>query len=124
MRFKVTKLAWIVLGAAATVGLVLRVYAASKSAYYGDLDPARAIGFSVIFPLSLAFVVLAVGASRSREGALMRLATAMQMILIVFLPAFSLHLVLGLPVAFLIVEAFETRLPATIRDALTGPFVQ
>ena len=102
------------MAASAIVRLVLAIAAART----GDLEPLSAFGLSVILPFSGLVLILSLGPSRTREGVLMRIGTAIQMILIVILPRFGLHLLLGLPVAFLVVEFFETRLPSRLRDPL------
>jgi len=63
-------------------------------------------------------LLLAMPATRSREGALMRLGTIIQLALIILLPPVALYLALGLPVVFLVVELFETRLPQPLRDPI------
>lgn len=54
----------------------------------------------------------------------MRLGTAWQFILIVAVPPYALHLLLGLPLIFLLVELFETRLPRRVREPVTAWFVE
>lgn len=82
----------------------------------GDPDHLLAFPLAVIFPAILAALLLAMPATRSREGALMRLGTIIQLALIILLPPVALYLALGLPVVFLLVELFETRLPQPLRD--------
>ena len=54
----------------------------------------------------------------SAEGALMQFGAMIQLLLILAMPQWALHLALGFPVVFLCVELFETRLPGTLRDRL------
>ena len=82
----------------------------------GDPDHLLAFPLAVIFPAILAGLLLAMPATRSREGALMRLGTIIQLALIILLPTVALYLALGLPVVFLVVELFETRLPRALRE--------
>lgn len=82
----------------------------------GDPDHLLAFPLAVIFPAFLAGLLLAMPATRSREGALMRLGTIIQLALIILLPTVALYLALGLPVVFLVVELFETRLPRALRE--------
>ncbi len=101
------------------VGAALgRLAQASHAALAGDLDPLNAFGFSVILPLTLLFMVKGQGPSRTREGALMRFGTMIQLVLIISLEPFALHLLLGFPVVFLCVELFETCMPAGPRERL------
>jgi hypothetical protein len=109
-----------VLVAAATLGLLRLVFAVGAARE--SLDDLTAYGFTVIFPLAL--VLLIFGRSRTREGVLMRLATIGQLLLIVAIPPYALQLLLGLPIAFLFVELFETRLPAAIRDPIATRLVR
>lgn len=48
----------------------------------------------------------------------MRAGTMIQLCLIVLLPSAALYLALGLPVVFLVVELFETRVPHVIREPI------
>jgi hypothetical protein len=89
----------------------------------GDLEPALGFGFTVIFPTLLLAVLLRLGPTRSREGALMRIGAAAQLVLVVGLPAFALQLLLGLPVVFLMVELFETRAPRRLREPIAAMLV-
>lgn len=82
----------------------------------GDPDHLLSFPLTVIFPAILAGLLLAMPATRSREGALMRLGTIIQLALIILLPPVALYLALGLPVVFLVVELFETRLPRALRE--------
>jgi hypothetical protein len=54
------------------------------------------------------------------EGVLVRIGTACQLILILAVPPFPLHLLLGLPVVFLLVDLFETRLPRRLREPVAA----
>lgn len=83
-----------------------------------DEEPLLAFPLSVIFPALLVVALMRMPPAASREGILMQLGTMIQCVLIVALPAFALHLALGLPVVFLVVELFETRCPPALRDAL------
>ena len=106
---------------AATGRLALAVAAAGRTA---SLVPLTPYGFAVVFPLVLIGLLLSLGPGRTREGVLMRLGTACQMVLVIAVPRFALHLVLGLPVVFLLVELFETRTPIALREALAGWWVR
>lgn len=103
-----------VLGAAVAARLGAMILALRQ----GDPDLLLAFPLTVIFPAILAGLLLAMPPTRSREGALMRLGTIIQFGLIVLLPDLALYLALGLPVVFLAVELFETRLPPTLREPL------
>lgn len=84
----------------------------------GNPDHLLAFPLTVIFPAILAGLLLAMPSTRSREGALMRLGTIIQLALIMLLPPVALYLALGLPVVFLVVEMFETRLPRAVREPI------
>lgn len=103
---------------------IARLAFAVSAAMAGDLEALTALGFSTLFPLILAFLLMRQGAATSRESLLMRLGTVGTLILIAALPPLSLHLLLGLPVVFLVVELFETRLPPRLRDRIAGWFVR
>lgn len=81
------------------------------------------------FPLSVIFPALVVTAMAfappavSQEGALMRLGTMVQCVLIIVLPRLAIHLALGLPVVFLLVELFETRCSTKLRNAIVRRIV-
>ncbi|HTR87725.1 MAG TPA: hypothetical protein VMI56_24810 [Reyranella sp.] len=81
----------------------------------GNEEPLLAFPMTVVFPAVLVILLAVMPPARSREGVLMRVGTMIQLLLIVMLPAFGLYLALGLPVVFLCVELFETRLPAAVR---------
>jgi hypothetical protein len=122
-RFDMTRLArhaLVVAAAAATAARTVSAFAAAQS---GDLGPFEGFSFTVIFPLVLLALIFSMGPSRSREGVLMKLGTACQLILMIAAPPFALHLLLGLPVVFLLVEWFETRSPARFRARISGLLV-
>ena len=48
----------------------------------------------------------------------MQLGAMIQLALIIAIPPAALYLALGFPVVFLVVELFETRLPAGLRDPI------
>lgn len=109
-------------GMAALVALV-RLVAAVIAALAGDVAALTAFGFTVLLPLLLVARLLSLGPARTREGVLMRLGTAGQLVLVIAVPPFALHLALGLPVVFLLVELFETRLPPGLRDPIRARLV-
>lgn len=108
----------VLLGAVVTRAAVMIV--ALKA---GDEALLLAFPLGVIFPAVLALLLAVMPPAKSREGLLMRIGTMIQLLLIIMLPAVSLYLALGLPVVFLLVELFETRLPAAVRLPLTKLFV-
>ncbi|MCW2389597.1 hypothetical protein M2333_002643 [Sphingobium sp. B11D3B] len=110
--FKALLLTW------AAILFVWRVLAAYDHVRRGDPDLLLAFPLAVIFPALLVLLLSLMPAARSREGVLMRIGTMVQLCLIVMLPPVALYLALGLPVVFLVVELFETRVPAAIRDPL------
>ena len=88
------------------------------------MGPLTAYGFTVVFPLVLIGLLLSLAPGRTREGVLMRIGTAFQMILVIVVPLLALHFVLGLPLVFLLVELFETRVPDRLREPLAAWWVQ
>jgi hypothetical protein len=92
-----------------------RGYLAIVDIASGDASEALAFPLTVILPgLGFAFLTLRRDMS-SQEGVLMQLGAMIQILLILALPRFGLHLALGFPIVFLIVELFETRLPVMIK---------
>ena len=101
-----------------------RAFLAVRDMIDGDASRFLAFPLTVILP-SLAFGFLATRPSMaSSEGALMQLGAMIQLLLIVALPGFALHLALGFPVVFLVVEMFETRFPAQVRVPLKRVFLR
>ncbi len=88
------------------------------------MEPLTSYGFTVVFPLVLIGFLLSLAPGRTREGALMRIGAAIQLIIAIVLRPFALHLVLGLPVVFLLVELFETRLKARLRETVAAWWVR
>lgn len=99
-------------------GVAVRMAEMVRAVGTDNPDPLLAFPLTVVFPAILIGLLLAMPPTRSREGALMRLGTTIQLGLIVLLPDASLLLALGLPVVFLVVELFETRLPQGLRDPI------
>lgn len=97
-------------------GLVaFRGYLAVADIASGDPSEALAFPLTVILP-GLAFAFLALRRDMSsQEGTLMQLGAMIQILLILALPRFGLHLALGFPIVFLIVELFETMMPVMIK---------
>ena len=85
-----------------------------------DGKPDDFLGFPlmVILPGTALFYLIRMPGTRTSEGAIMRLAALALILMILGMPAFALHLALGFPIAFLVVELFETRAPASMRDAI------
>jgi hypothetical protein len=106
---------------AASGRLLLALTAAIRTATLGSLTD---YGFTVVFPLVLIGLLLSMGPGRTREGVLMRIGTACQMILVIAVPPLALQFVLGLPIVFLLVELFETHTPARLREFVAARWVQ
>ena len=102
-----------------TAGLVaIRVLMALNDLLAGDVTAFIAFPLAVLLP-ALAFGFLATRHQmKSAEGALMQLGAMIQLSLIIAFPGFALYLALGFPVVFLVVELFETHLPARLRDPI------
>lgn len=108
-------------GSLLACGLVVFIWR-GQTAYVhlcdGDPDPLLAFPLTVIFPALLLLLLSLMPSALSREGILMRIGTMVQLILILLLPSVALYLALGMPVVFLVVELFETRMPERIREPL------
>lgn len=118
--WRLTRWASVLLWVAASSVLTLRLGWMVASAMRGDLAPATTVGFTAIFPGILFTALASLPGPQTREALLMRLGVLLQLILIVALPRYALHLLLGLPVVFLVVELFETRTPRALREAVAG----
>ena len=122
-EYRLSKLAVAMVAVGAVVAMAFRIVHAAEAAKLGDLEPMRAIGFAVVFPLALLLPLSRMGPNRTAEGVLMRFGTAVQLVLVAALPRWGLHLALGLPVVFLVVELVETKLPRAFRDLIERTFV-
>jgi len=109
--------------AIAAILFLWRGYLAIADLIEGDQTAFLTFPLSVILPV-MVFSFLATRRSMaSQEGALMQLGAMMQILLIVALPDFALYLALGLPVVFLLVEIFETRLPNSVKIAIKSRLI-
>lgn len=122
--YRLSRMAAVSMMFAASVAAATRLFFAIKAAIDGRMDPLNGFGFGVILPFTLIVLITLLGPSKTRESGLMRAATIIQLILVISLPQFALHLLLGLPVAFLAVEIFETRLPRSIREPISRMLVR
>jgi hypothetical protein len=98
---------------------LLRLWDVILQVGQGNPAPLLTFPLGVIFPIVLIAILLLLSPAATHEGALMRAGTMIQLLLIIGLPVYALYLALGMPVVFLAVELFETRLPAGIRKPLT-----
>jgi len=105
------------------VDVLVRIVIAIVEVRGGNERPLLALPLTVLFPAILVVILAAMPPAKSREGLLMRIGTMIQLLLIITFPAASLLLALGLPVVFLVVEIFETRLPTGLRLRLTKAFI-
>ena len=94
--------------------VIVRFYYAFSEWHGGNNTAIEAYSFTVIFPAVLIMTLAAMDKTKTKEGLLMRFGTMVQLLLIISLPPFSLYLALGLPVVFLVVELFVTRVPKAI----------
>lgn len=108
---------------AATACLLRRIADVVTGLRGGDEAALLAFPLAVILPFALIIGLAQLAPTESREGALMRLGTMLQLVAIIALPHMALYLALGLPVVFLVVELYETRVPAPLRDATVRFFV-
>ena len=100
---------------------VLALHRLVKSIYglaEGKPDDFLAFPMTVIVPSAALVYLVRMPATRTSEGILIRFAAMVLILMIIALPAASLHLALGFPVAFFMVEMFETRVPAPLRSTV------
>jgi len=100
------------------IAISMRLFFALDKWLQGSSTEIEAYSFAVIFPAVLIVALSFMDKTKTKEGLLMRFGTMIQLLLIISLPKFSLYLALGLPVVFLVVEIFVTRVPKII----TTPF--
>ncbi len=112
------RLRWLIFAIGAGV-LFLRFGHALHDLKFGDETALLTLPLGAVLPALLIVALLAMPSARTLEGTLMRLGTVIHLLLILALPPLALHLALGLPVVFLLVELFQTRVPARLRDPLT-----
>lgn len=98
---------------------VLRFGQALLALQHGDETALLTLPLGVVLPGLLIAALLSMPPAETVEGALMRLGTVIHLLLILALPPLALHLALGLPIVFLVVELFQTRVPARLREPLT-----
>ena len=82
----------------------------------GSADALGIFPFSVIFPSAfILFLLLFAPKTRSVEGVYMLFGSVILFLLIILIKSFALHLLLGWPVVFLLVELYATKAPNTIQ---------
>jgi len=100
-----------------------RLFVALQKWQAGYNTDIESFSFCVIFPVVLILVMVFMPPTKSQEGILMRLGKMIQLFLIIALPKFALYLALGLPVVFLVVEVFVTKLPQKISNPIQRIFI-
>ena len=100
--------------------VVLRGYEAVRDLLAEDQTQFLAFPLSLIFPGAAFLYLASQRGMSSQEGVLMQLGAMVQILLIIAFPGWALHLALGFPVAFLVVELFETRMPSSIKARVKG----
>ena len=106
------------------VASLLRLFYAIAEWRAGQDTSVESYSFCVVFPATLIATLGCMRGTRTKEGLLMRLGTMIQLFLIICIPSFSLYLALGMPVVFLVVEVFVTRLPGSVTRPLEKVFIQ
>jgi hypothetical protein len=82
----------------------------------GSVDTLGIFSFSVIFPAAfILFLLLFAPKARSVEGVYMLFGSVILFLLIILIKSLALHLLLGWPVVFLLVELYATKAPNTIQ---------
>jgi hypothetical protein len=107
----------------ATGFLLLRAAEMLATLRAGSETQLLAFPLAVILPFALIVGLAQLPPTDSREGTLMRLGTMIQLVGVIVLPNLALCLALGLPVVFLVVELYETRVPTPLRDGVFRFFV-
>lgn len=97
---------------------VFRSYFAVADLIEQDQTRFLAFPLTVILPGSAFAFLASRGNMASQEGVLMQLGAMIQILLIIAVPRFALHLALGFPIVFLIVELFETKMPTSIKSPI------
>lgn len=102
---------------------VFRGYIAVAELFQQDQTRFLAFPLTVILPGAVFGYLASRREIASQEGVLMQLGAMMQILLIVAVPGWALHLALGFPVVFLIIELFETKMPASIRATIKDKLI-
>lgn len=118
MQYAMRKEMQAVILALVALVVTIRLIWAIHSWQNGVNAPLLSYAFCVVFPASLAVLLLLMPATRTKEGLLMRFGTVIQLLLILSIPPYALYLALGLPVVFLVIELFVTRIPNPISAPL------
>lgn len=118
MKYNFKKETVLILLAVTSAAALLRLVIALQDWIEGVSTQLEAYSFTVVFPLLLLVVLALMAGTHTKEGLLMRFGTMLQLLLIILLPSYSLYLALGLPVVFLIVEVYETRVPDIVKAPL------
>lgn len=116
--FTLRKIVRLVATALLSLVLLWRIIAMIVALRSDDPSPLLAFPFSAVLPALLLIGLTIMPPTTTREGLLMRVGAMIQLWLIILLPSLALHLALGFPVVFLVVEIFETRVSRRIRDPL------
>ena len=106
------------------IAALIRLFYSLYSWLEGSNTQIESYSFAVVFPSLLIFSLSKIGASSSKEGLLMRFGTMLQLLLIIAVPPLALYLALGLPMVFLVVELFSTKVPCTIRSPIESAIIQ
>ncbi|WP_444944243.1 hypothetical protein ACJJIK_03685 [Microbulbifer sp. ZKSA006] len=104
--------------------LILRLYLALELWSEGNSSGLESYPFMVIFPSTLILALALMSKAKTKEGLLMRLGCMIQLLLIISIPPLSLHLLLGFPVVFLVVELFKTKVPTNISASIEKALIK
>lgn len=97
-----------------------RGYLAITDLVDGDQTQFLAFPLSVVLPAMVFAFLSTRRTAASQEGVLMQLGAMVQILLIIALPSFALYLALGVPIVFLVVELFETKMPNSLKTPFKG----
>lgn len=118
MKYKLRLKMRIIVFSIAFLAASIRLFIALQDWRIGQYTEIQSYVFCVIFPATLLVLLDIMGETKTREGALMRFGSMLQLLLILCIPPFSLHLALGFPVIFFAVEVFSTKLPKVITQPI------
>lgn len=118
LKYSLSSKVLIIFFVVTALAVSVRLFFALDNWFQGTSSEIEAYSFAVVFPAVLILALSSMGKAKTKEGLLMRFGTMIQLLLIISLPQFSLYLALGLPVVFLVVEMFVTKVPEVIKTPI------
>lgn len=90
----------------------------------GSKTAIESYSLCVALPAILIAILSCMKGTKTKEGLFMRVGLMTHLLLIILLPDFALHLALGFPVVFLIVELLTTKLPAKLYHSIEKTIIK